>query len=161
MDSLYLYHKEGIPWRYDSTLKILAQGLRKCLQQGKRLYAKMRATDNPPASIPSQLKSWVTVLSVAHPLVIITNTRHSKTHKVKAFADDLSVFSASMKDHAAALQAIDEHCSDLDLTLKPSKCVSFVYDGKKMLGNATFPLKEGSLSSFAQMHCESSPFTFH
>jgi len=49
-----------------------------------------------------------------------------------------------MKDHAAALQAIDEHCSDLDLTLKPSKCVSFVYDGKKMLGNATFPLKEGS-----------------
>ena len=63
MDVPYLYHKEGIPWRYDSTLKTLAQGLGKCLQQGKRLlvYAdlpEMRATDNPPASIRSQLKSW-------------------------------------------------------------------------------------------------------
>ena len=49
-----------------------------------------------------------------------------------------------MKDHAAALQTIDKHCSDLDLKLKPSKCVSFIYDGKKVLRNVTFPLKEGS-----------------
>ena len=46
-----------------------------------------------------------------------------------------------MKDHAAALQAIDERCSDLDLTLKPSKCVSFI---KKILGNAIFPLRDSS-----------------
>ena len=52
-------------------------------------------------------------------------TKHSKTHKVKGFADDLSVFSSSMKDHETALQTIDKHCSDLDLTLKPSKCMSF------------------------------------
>ena len=47
-----------------------------------------------------------------------------------------------MKDHAAALQTIDKHCSDLDLTLKPCECVSFVYDGKKVLSN-TFPLRDG------------------
>ena len=76
--------------------------------------------------------------------VTITNTKQSKTHKVKGYADDLSMFSSSTKDHAAALQTIDKHCSDLDLRLKPSKCVSFIYDGKKVLRNVTFPLKEGS-----------------
>ena len=58
MDVPYLYHKEGIPWRYDSTLKILAQGPGKCLQPGKRLYAdlpEMRTTDNPPATIPAEI----------------------------------------------------------------------------------------------------------
>ena len=78
------------------------------------------------------------------PTATITNTKQSKTHKVKGYADDLSVFSSSMKDHAAALQTIDKHCSDLDQRLKPSKCVSFIYDGKKVLRNLTFPLKEGS-----------------
>ena len=78
------------------------------------------------------------------PTATITNTKQSKTHKVKGYADDLSVFSSSMKDHAAALQTIDKHCSDLDLRLKPSKCVSFIYNGKKVLRNVTFPLKEGS-----------------
>jgi len=39
-----------------------------------------------------------------------TATRRSKTHKVKRFADDLSLFSSAIKDHAAVLQAIDEHC---------------------------------------------------
>ena len=76
--------------------------------------------------------------------VATTRTKPSKTHKVKGFADDFSVFSSSMKDHAIALQTIDKHCSDLDLTLKPSKCVSFVYDGKKVLRNATFSLGDGS-----------------
>ena len=51
--------------------------------------------------------------------VTTTSTNYSKTHKIKGFADDLSVFSSSMKDHTTALQTIDKHCSDLDLTLKP------------------------------------------
>ena len=59
-----------------------------------------------------------------------TKLKHSKAHKVKGFTGDLSVF-FSMKDHAIALQTIDKHCSDLDLTLKPFKCVSFVYNGKE------------------------------
>ena len=72
------------------------------------------------------------------------DTKCSKPHKVKGFADDLSVFSSSMKDHEVALQSIDNCCSNLNLTLKPSKCVSFVYDGKKVLNNATFLLGNGS-----------------
>ena len=83
------------------------------------------------------------------PTVTITNTKQSRMHKEKGFADDLSVFSSSMKDHAAALQTIDKYCSDLDLMLKPSKCASFVYDGKKLLSNVTFPLKEGSTKNIS------------
>ena len=83
------------------------------------------------------------------PTVTITNTKQSRIHKEKGFADGLSVFSSSMKDHAAALQTIDKYCSDLDLTLKPSKCASFVYDGKKLLSNVTFPLKEGSTKNIS------------
>jgi len=33
----------------------LAQGLGKCLQPGERLYAEIRATDNPPATIPAEI----------------------------------------------------------------------------------------------------------
>ena len=60
-----------------------------------------------------------------------------------------SVFSSSMKDYATDLQTIDKHCSDFDLTLKPSKCVSFVYDGKKVLSNITVSLKDGSTRSIS------------
>ena len=39
-------------------MKILAQGLGKCLQPGERLFAdlpEIRATDNPPATIPGEI----------------------------------------------------------------------------------------------------------
>ena len=49
-----------------------------------------------------------------------------------------------MEDHTAALQSTDKHCLDLDQTLKPSKCVSFIYYGKKALSNATFLIEDGS-----------------
>ena len=69
------------------------------------------------------------------PLNVITNTSPmslSKPHKVEGFADELTIISASSSDHTEALKAISSSCNDLDLTLKPSKCISFVYDGKKM-----------------------------
>ena len=50
--------QERYTWRHDSALKILAQGLGKCLQPGERLFAdlpEMRATDNPPATIPAEI----------------------------------------------------------------------------------------------------------
>ena len=45
-------------WRHDRALKILANGLRKCLQPGERLYAdlpEMRATDVPPTTIQAEI----------------------------------------------------------------------------------------------------------
>ena len=45
-------------WRHDSALKILAIGLKECLQPGERLYADLpglRATDNPPSTILTEI----------------------------------------------------------------------------------------------------------
>ena len=62
----------------------------------------------------------------------------SKSHKVKGFTDDLIIISSSLNDHSKALQEISNCCQDLDLTLKPPKCVSFVFDGKKTDKATTF-----------------------
>ena len=53
------------------------------------------------------------------------------SHSVKRFADDLSVISSSIQDHKSALLEIDEKAADLDLTLRPDKCVSILFDGTK------------------------------
>ena len=67
----------------------------------------------------------------------------SKPHKVKGFADDITIISKSPKDHSDALHQISSACSDLNLVLKPPKCVSFVFDGKKIDKNATFDVGTG------------------
>ena len=79
----------------------------------------------------------------------ISNTKCSKPHKVKGFADDLSVFSSSMKDHEVALQSIDNCCSDLNLTLKPSKCVSTM--GRNCSIMQHFHLETAPVETFHQV----------
>ena len=67
----------------------------------------------------------------------------SKPHKVKGFSDDITVISKSSKDHSETLFKISRACSDLDLVLKPPKCVSYVYNGKKIVKDATFQIGSG------------------
>ncbi len=67
----------------------------------------------------------------------------SKPRKVKEFVVDLTIISASSSDHSEALKTISRSCNNLDLSLKPSKCISFVYDGKKMNKSATFIVSSG------------------
>ena len=69
--------------------------------------------------------------------------RLSTTHKLKAFADDLTVISSSKEDHQSALTKINSYCLDLGLTLKPFKCVSFVFDGKRANKSDTFFIGDG------------------
>ena len=52
--------------------------------------------------------------------------------KAKAYADGLTVVSSSSRDHCQALLEISKLCADIDLTLKPSKYVSLVYDGERV-----------------------------
>ena len=60
-----------------------------------------------------------------HPEKVVPN-QLSAPHKVKGFADDSTVISSSTKDHQQALHDLAHLCTDLALTLKPPKCVSFV-----------------------------------
>ena len=50
----------------------------------------------------------------------------SNPHSVKGYTDDISVISNSIPDHKLALSEIDQKSSDLDLSLRPDKCVSMV-----------------------------------
>ena len=68
---------------------------------------------------------------------------NSSSQSAKAFADDLSDFSSSPEDHLSLLLTIDDKCSDLDLTVKPEKCVSIVFNGNKMDHITTFFLRNG------------------
>ena len=44
---------------------------------------------------------------------------------------------------------MDDKCSDLNLTLKPEKCVSIVFNGSKMDHTTTFSLRNGSTRNIA------------
>ena len=66
----------------------------------------------------------------------------SRHHKVKAFADDLSLIHSSLSEHQVELLAIDNHCCDLDLKIRPDKCVSLVFDGSTMKPSS-LPLSAG------------------
>ena len=73
----------------------------------------------------------------------------SAPHKVKGFADDSTVISSSTEDHQRALHALAHFCTDLALTLKPPKCVSFVYDGRQVDKRTTFYLGDGKTRNIA------------
>ena len=70
----------------------------------------------------------------------------STDHKIKAFADDMSVITASKSDHQKALTDIDTACCDLGLRLKPAKCISIVLENGKVQKDS-FQLATGNTRS--------------
>ena len=64
----------------------------------------------------------------------------SSPHTVKGFADDLSVFSSNISEHQSLLSDLSTYSQDLDLILRPDKCVSVIFNGNKMDHKITFSL---------------------
>jgi len=67
----------------------------------------------------------------------------STTHSVKGYADDATLIPTNLLTHSSVLQEIDRKAADLDLSLKPSKCISFLFDGTKHLPQG-IPLSGGT-----------------
>ena len=74
----------------------------------------------------------------------------SSEHSVKGYADDATLISVSIEAHITVLQQIDQKASDLDLSFKPSKCISYLSDGHKLIregiqlsGGSTTPITDG------------------
>ena len=63
---------------------------------------------------------------------------------MKGFADDLSVFSSNISEHQSLLSDLSTYSQDLDLTLRPDKCISVIFNGNKMDHKITFSLANGS-----------------
>ena len=56
----------------------------------------------------------------------------SAPNKAKAYADDLSIISGSLEEHTEMVQTIDQLSREIDLIKCPDKCVTLVFDGKKI-----------------------------
>ena len=54
-------------------------------------------------------------------------------HKAKAYADDLCIISGSLEEHTETVQTIDKLSREINLVIHPDKCVSIVFDGKKII----------------------------
>ena len=67
----------------------------------------------------------------------------SSKHKVKGFADDFTIISRSLNSHQQVLSETATKCEDLDLHVRPDKCVSILFNGKKMLEDSTIQLPTG------------------
>ena len=50
-------------------------------------------------------------------------------HSIKAYADGVTLISDSLEVHASMLQQVNQKAADLDLSFKPFKCVSSLFDG--------------------------------
>ena len=59
-----------------------------------------------------------------HPLV------YSKPHKVKGYADDLTIISSIPAEHQEVITMVDDRCMDVGLRMRLGKCYSLLFDGK-------------------------------
>ena len=60
---------------------------------------------------------------------------YSKPHKVKGYADDLTIVSSSPADHQEVITMVDDRCKDICLHVRPDKCYSLIYDGRATKNN--------------------------
>jgi len=58
---------------------------------------------------------------------------NSAEHSVKGYADDVTFISSNFDVHVTVLQTVDQRPGDLDLSFKPAKCMSYLFDGSKCL----------------------------
>ena len=95
-------------------------------------------------------KALITSVPPQHPLnkvrVAALQPKQTQTRprSVMGYADDTTLLSTSPEDHQSALNDIDCKCSDLGLEIRPYKCVSYVFDGRKVNNRTTFKLHQGS-----------------
>ena len=80
-----------------------------------------------------------------------TKQRDSSEHKVKGFADDLTIINISKQVHKWTRSEVDTKCSDLDLHIRPDKCVSLSFDGSKLDKSFIVPLQDGNTRNISDI----------
>ena len=73
----------------------------------------------------------------------------STEHSVKGYADDVTILSNNIDTHVSVLQTVDQRVGDMDLSFKPTKCVSYLFDGIKQFQNG-IPLSKGTTRSIIE-----------
>ena len=84
------------------------------------------------------------------PLIVPMLPLYSSPHRIEAFADDLSVLSTDKAEHQSILSTLDTKCKELDLHLKPEKCISFAFNDSSVDKSATFRLGTGETTNISR-----------
>ena len=74
----------------------------------------------------------------------------SSPHTVKGFARCFRPTSVNISEHQSLLSDLSTYSQNLDLTLRPDKCISVIFDGSKMDHRTTFSLANGSTRNIAE-----------
>ena len=72
-------------------------------------------------------------------------------HSLKGYADDVTLISDDFDTHKSVLQLLDLKATDLDLVFKPAKCISFLFNGAKLLSQG-IALSNGMTRSITEGH---------
>jgi len=72
-------------------------------------------------------------------------------HSLNGYADDVALISCDFDVHKSVLQLIGLKAVDLDLSFKPAKCVSFLFDGAKVISQG-LSLSKGMTRSITERH---------
>ena len=79
-----------------------------------------------------------------HPLKKTHEADKSNPYSVLGYCDNITMLSSSPDAHQAALSDVDRKCTDLGLQVRPDKCVSYIFDGKRTRNRTIFNLQQGT-----------------
>ena len=93
---------------------------------------------------------WYLPCSSDPPLTVTAPTVYSTPHKVKGYADDLTVISTSPVELQETVNLVEVRCKDVCLNIRPDKCYSLVYDGKAATRFPCITASGGSITSIVE-----------
>jgi len=83
----------------------------------------------------------------------LPKTCYSSLHKVKGFADDLTVISKDIKSHQRVLSSLVLKASDICLEFQPPKCISLNFNGHRMVSSTVFSMADGKTINICNVNC--------
>ena len=141
--NLSLLLEAGINQGYGYAIELLLQNSEYHPPIDSTVYVKwLEQSDEPPGWYRTIVSEYFqddtckllyndTVLLMLPFLWLKPSARHylSSEHSVKGYADDATLISNSLDAHISVLQQVDLKASNLDLSFKPCKCISYLFDG--------------------------------
>ena len=77
----------------------------------------------------------------------------SSLHKVKGFADDLTVLSSDVASHQRVLSLLVLKARDLCFEFQPAKCVSLHFNGHHVVASTQFSMTNGNTINICDINC--------
>jgi len=84
---------------------------------------------------------------------LLQNQRLIPLHKVKGFADDLTVISSDVDSHQVVQSSLVLKAGDICFEFQPVKCVSLHFNGHCVVSSTQFSISTGSTVNICNINC--------